>query len=161
MPIKAIYWQNPQKHRAACRKRKAYLAIIGVPHKYQILSAALARKRVINAYYCRTHRAVNIKAQRKYRRKLQRLFGSCNRQAAWRHHNLKEQQNARKRKAAIASLSRRLVESRERMHLVSRKYSAERSVLASRQVVLHGRNSRLQRPIRFALGSRIRTGILL
>ena len=152
MPRKAIYWRNPEKHRAEFRKRYAYVVALGAG-KYWRSSEALAKRREENKEYRRKHQAANCRATRRYRRKLQRLFGNCARRAVWQHTQLKQEQNAAKRKQAIALLPRELVEGRTRMHLVSSRYSAYRALFESRQVVLLRRSWPHERPLRLSKGS--------
>lgn len=121
MPRKAIYWRNPDSHRAECRRRVNYLIALGIRYADQLSPAAQEVRRLANSKWCREHRAANRKAQLKYRRKLQRLFGRCTDKAIWLHTQLRAQEHAKKRKAAIALLPRKLVEDRQRMHLVSRR----------------------------------------
>ena len=157
MPTKSRYWKNPAHHRAQQRNRARYLIALGVPYTYQRSLNAIQRRRKLNAKYCRSHRAENNKAKRKYRDKLRRLFGNCGLQSVWLHTQLKATQNAENRKRAASSLSRKLVESRICFHLVSRWQYHHRHKIKGWGVVLLGRNSRLQRPIRFKITSRIRS----
>lgn len=162
MARKAIYWRNPELHRAERRRRVRYLVALGIRYADQISPAAREVRRLTNIKWCQTHRAANRKAQLKYRRKLQRLFGRCTAKAIWLHTQLRAQENAKKRKAAIALLPRKLVESRQRMHLVSRRQMyARRYAPKGWGLVFLGRNAKLPRPLRLSRSSRSGTCDLL
>ena len=154
MPRKAIYWRNPEIHRAESQKRKNYRRALGLSAFEHLSPVAQAKRRAAASQWTRTHRAANRKAQLKYRRKLQRLFGACTERSMWLHSQLRAEEDVKKRKAAIALLPRKLVEDRQRMHLVSCRQMVRRRYLKTWGVVLLRRNSKLQRPLQFIRGSR-------
>lgn len=106
MPNKLRYWRNPQKWRAESRNRRAKLTALGIPFIKQLSLEAQENKRLGKIKWCKENRAANKKSQLKYRRKLQRLFGSCSARAMWLHHQLKEAQNAAARKAALHQIGK-------------------------------------------------------
>ena len=160
MPGKSRYWHNPEKHRAERRLRTARLATLGLPYSDQLSPAARAKRYDTQKKWHDTHKASNVRADKKYRKKLIRLFGTCGPRAKWRYHQLKEEQDAERRKAAIALLPRFVVESKRRFHLVSCRQMYRRCHFESWRMVLLGRNSKLQRPVQFARRSRSCTIIL-
>ena len=162
MAYKAIYWRNPEVHRAERRRRVNYLLALGIRYADQLSPAAQEVRRATNSKWCREHRAANRKAQLKYRRKLQRLFGRCTPKAIWLYTQLREQEDAKKRKAAIALLPRKLVETRQRMHLVSRRQLYNRLYTPKGWgLVFLRRNAKLSRPLRLSRSSRSGTCDLL
>lgn len=161
MPRKDIYWKNPAKHRAESRNRINSLVALGMRHLDQLSPAAVAKRRANNNVYCKTHRAANTLASRRYRRKLIRIFGNCSARSSWRHSQLKDEQHARKRKQAITPLLRKLVESRGRVHLVSDRYCTIRARTKGWGVVLLGRTRRYGRPFQLTRGCRTRACTVL
>ena len=115
MARKEIYWKDPEKHRAEYRNRMARLRALGLGSLDHLSPPAKAKAAARKIKWCQTHRANNTIANRKYRRKLQRLFGNSANRSRWRHLMMQEEERARKRKKAAASvLPRLVVESRRR-----------------------------------------------
>lgn len=120
MPRYERYWRNPKHHRAQSNQHHRYLVALGIRRIDQLSPAAQKNEREYQNNYHKTHRALAVKVERKFRQKLVRLYGSTGHTARWLHHMKKEEENARERKAKVrtATLSRKLVESIRPTNLV-------------------------------------------
>ena len=104
MPVKSYYWRNPQKHRLEVNLRRRRLRILGVSAAGQYSLAAQIKRRTYQNNYVKTHRKILTLNQKRYSHKLRRLFGVESKFTRWLYHMLKEEQNAKKRKALLKTL---------------------------------------------------------
>lgn len=104
MPDKKRYWRDPEKHRAEWHRRTKRLKALGISRVQLLSPASHAKNKARGKLWIKLNHDRNLLAQRKYRRKLQKLFGSCCEDSIWKHHMMKEAKNAADRRIAIATL---------------------------------------------------------
>ena len=101
MPIKAIYWRDPEKHRAEAKNRRRRLAKLGLSYRQQHTEIGQENYLLRQNKYRKEHQHANKLASRKYRAKIKRMFGTTSPGGIWQHKMWNQTNKINARKSAL------------------------------------------------------------